>query len=55
VLAASGAAAAGTYLAVGGAWYIMAGAAAGLVVAVVLADPRADPDADLRPDSEIAR
>jgi 4-azaleucine resistance transporter AzlC len=51
VLAASGLAAAATYLAVGGAWYIMAGAAAGLLVAVAMADPRADQ----RPDREAAR
>lgn len=51
VLAASGLSAAATYLAVGGAWYIMAGAAAGLAVAVVWADP----GADVRPDSEAAR
>jgi 4-azaleucine resistance transporter AzlC len=50
VLAASGAAAAATYLAVGGAWYIMAGAAAGLAVAVAMADPKAD-----GPDREAAR
>jgi 4-azaleucine resistance transporter AzlC len=42
VLAASGAAAAATYLAVGGAWYIMAGAAAGLVAAVAIADAESD-------------
>lgn len=47
VLAASGLAAAATFLAVGGAWYIMAGAAAGLAVAVVLADAE--------PSSEVAR
>jgi 4-azaleucine resistance transporter AzlC len=39
VLAASGAAAAATHLAVPGAWYIMAGAAAGVAMALAIAEP----------------
>ncbi len=39
ILAASGAAAAATHLAVPGAWYIMAGAAAGVVMALAIAEP----------------
>jgi predicted branched-subunit amino acid permease len=46
VLAASAAAAAVTKLTVPGAWYVMAGAAAGMAVAVAMAGD--DPDAEAR-------